>query len=140
MLSGLTAANRRSKGFSLTEMLVVVAVIGIITSIAIQAIGNLSDTARETVARGNAQQLDTLSGTLSGLGVAHVIPDSLGGVEATCRLLKEGIVLSEGPMSGSFYGMPSLPEKRIPAASEYLKVAYEQSYVLRMRYRGNANP
>lgn len=140
MITKTKRAERRRAGFSLTEMLVVVAVLGIIAAIGIQAIGGLADTANETAARRNAQNLASLSAGLSNLGVAHVIPESLGGIEATCRLLKLGIVVPDGPMKGSYYGVPGLPEERIPAASVYLEISYRNLYVLRMIYNGNAMP
>jgi len=130
--------NRR--GFSLTEMLVVVAGIGILCAIGVQTIGGLSDTAKETAARRNAQNLASFSAVLSSLGVAHVIPESLGGKEATCRLIKHGVIVPSGPMKGTYYGIPGLPEERIPSAAVYLEISYENLYVLRMIYDGNAIP
>ena len=95
-------------GFSLVEVLVVISVIGIVVALAIPAISNFSDGAKDTVARQNASNLAKLSASLAAVGMDHVIPESLGGVEATCRLLKHGIVVSEGPMKNALFAMPGL--------------------------------
>ena len=134
VLPALTKPSGRKRGFSLIEILVVIGVMGIIAALGIPVIGNLFGESRKTTSRANARGLATISTSLSVLGVEHVIPLSLGGKEATCRLLKKGIVVSEGPMLGVYYGMPGLKHDEIPLAAEYLDITYANLNVLRMIY------
>ncbi len=50
--------RRRTLGFSLTEMIVVLAVLGIIAGIAIGTFGNLNESAKEAVARERVEMLN----------------------------------------------------------------------------------
>jgi len=127
-------------GFSLVELLVMIGVIGIMVTIAVTAIGKISDRADETAAKNNAQQMGSVSASLSGLGVAHVIPESLGGTEATCRLLRRGIEIPDGPMQGSHFSVPGVSDDDISSVAVYLDISYADLYVLRMIYNANAVP
>ena len=133
-------ARRACSGFSLVELLVTIGVIGIMVTIAVPMIGGLSDNAEATAAKKNAQQMGSVSASLSGLGVAHVIPESLGGTEATCRLLRHGIAIPNGPMQGTYFGVPGVSDDDIPSVAVYLDISYQDLYVLRMIYDANAVP
>ncbi len=116
---------RKALGFSLVEMLVVVAVIGIIAAIAIPSVSNVFDTASNAKDRQNARQIDSMSAALAALGVAHVIPESMGGVQATARLFREGIIVSEGPMAGERFVMASLSDDDIEGVDTFLQIRYD---------------
>ena len=128
-----------NKGHSLVELLVIISIIGLITALAIPQIGNLADAANDTVSKRNAQNLSSLSQTLAAFGMEHVIPESLGGVEATCRLIRNGIVVSEGPMTGTNVALPGLSDERIPEAAVYLETTV-MGFVLRMVYNNEPDP
>ena len=140
MNSGGQQAKRARRGFSLVELLVMIGVIGIMVTIAVTSIGNLSDNADATAAKSNAANMGSISASLSGLGVAHVIPESLGGTEATCRLLRRGIRIPDGPMQGSYFGVPGVSDDEISSVAVYLDISYQDLYVLRMVYNANATP
>ena len=116
---------RNKQAFSLVEMLVVIAVIGIISAITIPVISNIREASIDSKTRSNAKNIEQMSGALASLGVAHVIPDSLGGVEATARLLREGVVVPEGPMAGELYSLPGLDDDEIALLSELLRIEYD---------------
>jgi len=140
MTGGYQLGRRTGRGFSLLELLVMIGVIGIMVTIAVTSIGKLSDKAEATAAKNNAQQMGAVSASLSGLGVAHVIPESLGGTEATCRLLRRGIQIPDGPMQGSYFAVPGVSDDDISSVAVYLDISYKDLYVLRMVYNANATP
>lgn len=114
---------------SLTELLLIVGVIGIISAIAIPTISRLRDSAKKAAATQNAKNVAQMSEALAALGVAHVIPDSMGGAEATARLLREGVVVPEGPMAGERFILSGMREKEIEETAAYLKIEYGDSYL-----------
>jgi prepilin-type N-terminal cleavage/methylation domain-containing protein len=127
--------QRLRHGFSMSEILVAVAVIGILSLIAIPTIRGLSTISNSKTKR-NAQMTAEVSGNLTALNVAHVLPESLGGVEATTRLLQAGIKISDGPMAGTYMGMPGLQEKDIQPTSRFLGIVFDEK-LLRLEYKAD---
>jgi prepilin-type N-terminal cleavage/methylation domain-containing protein len=123
------------KAFSLVEMLVVVSVIGIMAMFALPAISSVSDAARNAKAQRNAQNIAQVSTVLGNMGVAHVLPDSLGGAEATARLLREGVTVSKGAFKGQQFIIAALSDEEIQYASKYLNIVYDFSEI-RLEYVG----
>lgn len=117
-------------GMSLVELLIVVAVIGVIAAIAIPTISKINESSRRAVAMGNAKNVASMSAALSALGAAHVIPDSMGGVEATARLLREGVVVPEGPTAGERMSLPALSDEEITELSKYLDIQYGKTELM----------
>lgn len=122
------------KALSLTELLIVVVVVGIIAAIGLPSISNLREVARKTTAIQNAKSLSQMSGALAALGVAHVIPDSMGGVAATARLLREGVIVPEGPMAGERFVLMGMNDDEIDYVAEFLYIQYDNKE-LRLIYK-----
>ena len=70
MNTTLHTKNVLAKGFSLVEMLVVIAVIGIIAAIAIPSIGSISTAAQDATKKRNAQNLASVYQS----GLADAVP------------------------------------------------------------------
>lgn len=106
------------------EALITIVAIGIIAAIAIPAVSSLRTSAKRAAARQNAKNIAQMSEALAGVGVAHVIPDSLGGVAATTRLLREGIVVPKGAFAGETFVLSGILDTDIDDISEFLAVQY----------------
>lgn len=126
--------RRLQAALSLTEVLIVIVVVGIIAAIAMPSISNIRGVAKKTTAIQNAKSISQMSSALAALGVAHVIPDSMGGVAATARLLREGVIVPEGPMAGEKFVLTGLNDDEIDYVASYLYVQYDQKE-LRLIFR-----
>ena len=104
-------ANRGFKAFSLVEILVVVVVIAIIIAISLPVVRGVLEEGEEVKVMVNAKNISDLSSKLAMVGVAHVLPESLGGIEATARLLREGVIVPEGPLAGQKFNSASAKER-----------------------------
>ncbi|MCB1207031.1 MAG: prepilin-type N-terminal cleavage/methylation domain-containing protein [Verrucomicrobiae bacterium] len=114
------------RALSLVEVLIVVVVIGILAALAMPTISNIRGVAKKATAIQNAKSISQMSGALAALGVAHVIPDSMGGVEATARLLREGVIVPDGPMAGEKFVLTGLLDEEIDYVAEFLYIQYDR--------------
>lgn len=128
-----TIPIRRHGAFSLVELLVGISVLGVLALLAIPSISNLTGKVSRTKAKQNALSSANVSGGLSAAGVAHVLPESLGGAEATVRLLRRGLTVPQGPLAGSYFGVPNLTEDEVAPTSVYLEIVMDTT-LLRMVY------
>ena len=108
----------------------------VLAAIAFPTISNMHETADKAKSQGNAQHIAQISSSLASMGVAHVLPDSLGGVEATARLLREGVTVPDGVFAGQFFVVSGLTDNEILEAAGFLEVVYDFAEV-RLTYIGN---
>lgn len=103
--------NTRSlkAGFSLVEMLVVIAVIGIIAAIAVPNIGRINDSAKDATYRRNAQNLASVFASAQAAG--H---DFSNGGKNNEKVIIEGMITgvtisdADSPFDGTYFGVPGL--------------------------------
>lgn len=111
----------RKGGFSLVEMLVVIAVIGILAAIAVPNIGRINDAANESKDRRNAQNLASVAGAAQAAGLDFVGADVAASVAAT---VTGGTVTdTSSPFEGTFFGVPNLSGPEQTKAAAYLSLA-----------------
>ena len=116
--------KRAESGMSLVELIISILVLGIVIALAVPLFSGVSEAGKVARDQKNAQQLASVSTALASIGVAHVMPESLGGVEATARLIREGVVVPEGPYQGEEFRLASLSDEDIAGAAEYLELKY----------------
>ncbi len=132
----MTSRKVRCSALSLMELLIVIAIIGITTLFAVPLFTDIVSRSGKIVAQRDAQHAVTVSSDLSSIGVAHVLPVSLGGVEATTRLLRRGVVVPDGPYKGKVFTVGQMSDESIEAASVYMDILFATTE-LRLQYVPN---
>ncbi len=109
--------SSRKGGFSLVEMLVVIAIIGIIAAIAIPNIGNLNDSARQAAAKRNAQ---TVASVLNAAIAAGANVGTLTDGSSIVAKAVEGVEPSQGAFSGKNFTSGPIDAEDIKSVASYL--------------------
>lgn len=117
-MTQLTIKHTAPKGFSLVEMLVVIAVIGIIAAIAIPNIGSVSGSAKTATAQRNAQSIVSLYQYGTAAGIAWSGADRNTKVASVIT----GATPSDGAFAGKSFKLPNLSDADKVAAYPYIGV------------------
>lgn len=121
-------------GFSLVELLIVIAVIGIIAAIAIPSISGINDAAKKAKAQRNAQSIASVYA--SAVAAGAVIPSSATTVPTADALIINGASLTgTGAFAGKTFSVGTMSSTDELDAEEFL--SYD-STTQTMSYNPNA--
>lgn len=113
----------QTSGFSLVEMLVVIAVLGVISAIAVPNIRKNNRSARYEIDQRNAQQIAAVVSAADEAGYDFVNGSS--SVSEVINLVRTGhtITAVENPdMAGKYFGVPALGKTDRAGASRFLTI------------------
>jgi prepilin-type N-terminal cleavage/methylation domain-containing protein len=106
-----------SKAFSLMEMLMVIAIIGIVVNMALFAFGGARGGAEDVRDRRNAQEIATVAACAKAAGADFVVP---GDEAATVQNLVAGAQAASGVFKGRTFKVPPMEEHAVAGAMKFL--------------------
>ena len=115
-----------SKGFSLVEMLVVIAIIGVIAAIAVPQISDFTGAAKDSKDKRNAQNLSSVCSAAQAAGLDFV---ALGGgdLKNTMLAIVAGSTVTDGAFLGEFFGVPNMSDRDMTECAPYLSIDSTQT-------------
>lgn len=115
----------RPQGFSLIEVLTVIAVLGVILSLVLPWFGRHGDDFRQARDQRNAQSICTLCEALQSTGMSLVSEGSTTGLEIA-RRLSEGVTVEQGSLRGQTFRVPGLGEEELLGAARFISILGDQ--------------
>lgn len=113
--------NAVQKGFSLVEMLIVIAVIGIIAAIAIPNIGNINQAAKTAKDKRNAQTIASVYQSGAAAGVIWGGTTPVANESDAANAVIAGATPPDGPFAGTTFIVPNISGEDVSGAVGYLK-------------------
>lgn len=114
---------RRRTGFSLVEMLIVIAVVGIMSAVAIAQLGSQRKIFQDTRNRRNAQELVSMCQYAKAAGIVFAVTND---PVQTARNTAAGATAAQGIFAGKTFKLPGLSDGEVVEASYYLDVNGEE--------------
>lgn len=104
-------------GFSLVEMLVVIAIIGIIAAIAIPNIGNINDSAKQATAQRNAQ---SVASVMNAAIAAGYVPAWTTEAEVLAAAQGDTVAPATGPFKDKVFTVGNIDDEEEAAVLTYM--------------------
>lgn len=111
--------DRSRRAFSLVEMLIVVAIIGVIAAVCIMALGGQRKGFVDARDRRNAQEIASLCQAAKAAGVILAVPDD---PVLTAQLAVSGKQATGGVFDGKTFKLPGLASEDVESAAYFLDV------------------
>jgi prepilin-type N-terminal cleavage/methylation domain-containing protein len=118
--SSLRQRRFASHGFSLFEMVMTVAIIGILVSLTMPLLGSQHDAFSAVKARRNAQELVSECAAAQAADVNFVVPDDLAGTLANIR---KGAVATSGAFNNRSFGLPNVTAAELQESAAFLQLS-----------------
>lgn len=109
--------HRPAHGFSLVELLMTIAIIGILANVIMLSWGSASKEANDMKDRRNAQEIASLAAIANAAGAPFVVPDN---EKATIENLAAGTTPNSGAFKNKEFKLPPLGTQSIEGAMRYL--------------------
>lgn len=110
-------------GFSLFEMLLTIAILGVILNVMIMSVGGIRQASMSAKNHRNAQEIASLAAAASAAGADFIVE---GSEEASIQNLVLGVRPDIGVFRERVFKLPPLSAKEIQGAMEYLKLSAGQ--------------
>lgn len=108
-----------TQGFSLFEMLMTIAILGVMGSLAVSAFGGQKDAFESARDRRNAQEIAQVCSTARAAGLEFLVP---GQIEDTIRNTVTGAAPTNGAFKGKTFKVGTLSNADITGAARFLVI------------------
>jgi prepilin-type N-terminal cleavage/methylation domain-containing protein len=109
--------GQAAPGFSLIELMMAVALVGILANLAMMAFGGVAQDAEFQKDKRNAQEIATLAATANAAGASFIVA---GDERATIVNLRVGVSPTSGAFRGQIFRIPGVSDNEITGAMKFL--------------------